>query len=150
MGRADNETYGDYSVDSEDQPSGEGDSLVDNRGLTDPLEEGYSPPDAWSAAQRYGNTPLEAELGEGLNRRLRQEEPDPDPYAEQESWVDEDGVEPEVGERRAGRLVDPDAGVGEDTTSTMVGRDVGIDGAGASAEEAAMHILDDESDWQRD
>jgi TolB-like protein/DNA-binding SARP family transcriptional activator len=41
---------------------------------------------------------------------------------------------------RAGRLVAPDAGLGEDVDKQEVALDVGIDGAGASAEEAAMHI----------
>ena len=34
-------------------------------------------------------------------------------------------------------------GVGEDTEKDLVGEDVGIDGAGSSAEEAAMHIIED-------
>ena len=46
----DSEVYGDYSVDDEDQPQGEGDSLSDARGLHEPLDEGYSPPEKWSAA----------------------------------------------------------------------------------------------------
>jgi hypothetical protein len=80
----DTEVYGDYSVDDEDQPQGEGDSLSDDRGLAEPLDEGYSPPERWSVAQGYGNTPLEEELGESLDQRVAQEEPEPDPYAEAE------------------------------------------------------------------
>ena len=34
----------------------------------------------------------------------------------------------------------PDQGLGEDVDKQEVALDVGIDGAGASAEEAAMHI----------
>ena len=49
----------------------------------------------------------------------------------------------EVGDQRAGRLVDPNSGIGEDVDSELVGEDVGIDGAGASAEEAAVHIIPD-------
>ncbi len=49
----------------------------------------------------------------------------------------------EVGDRRAGRLVDPNEGIGEDTEKDMIGEDVGIDGAAASAEEAAVHIVPD-------
>ena len=30
------------------------------------------------------------------------------------------------------------------TEKDLIGNDIGIDGAGASAEEAAMHIIDDE------
>ena len=75
-----NESYNSYSVDDEDQPQSGGDSLVDDRGLTEPLDEGYSPPEKWSVAEGYGNTPLEEELGETLDMRLAQEEPEPDPY----------------------------------------------------------------------
>ena len=49
----------------------------------------------------------------------------------------------EVGDQRAGRLVDPNEGIGDDVDSELIGEDVGIDGAGASAEEAAVHIIPD-------
>ena len=45
---------------------------------------------------------------------------------------------------RAGRLVDEDEGLGPDLEKDLVAEDVGIDGAGASAEEAAVHVIDDE------
>jgi len=136
-----NESYNTYSVDDEDQPQGSGDSLVDDRGLAEPLDEGYSPPEKWSVAEGYGNTPLEEELGESLDQRIAQEEPEPDPY-EQAATESED-VGGEVGDARAGRLVDENQGIGEDTEKDLVGEDVGIDGAGASAEEAAVHVVDD-------
>jgi hypothetical protein len=50
----------------------------------------------------------------------------------------------EVGRARAGRLVAPDLGVGEDTEAELVAEDVGISGGAASAEEAAVHIIEDE------
>ena len=53
-----NETYNDYSVDDEDQPQGDGDSLVATAVSTEPLDEGYSPPEKWSAAEGFGNTPV--------------------------------------------------------------------------------------------
>ncbi|NUR08597.1 MAG: hypothetical protein HOQ22_13910 [Nocardioidaceae bacterium] len=134
-----NESYHSYSVDDEDQPQGEGDSLVDDRGLTDPLEEGYSPPEKWSPAEGFGNTPLEEEQGESLDQRIAQEEPEPDPYAEEA-----ENVGGEVGTARAGRLVDEDEGLGPDEEKDLVADDVGIDGAGASAEEAAVHVIDEE------
>ena len=141
MSENDGEIYGGYSVDDEDQPQGDGDSLSDDRGLTEPLDEGYSPPEKWSVGQGYGNTPLEEELGESLDQRIAQEEPEPDPYAEAERDIDDldDG---EVGNVRAGRLIAPDEGAGEDEDSEPYADDVGIDGAGASAEEAAMHVVD--------
>jgi hypothetical protein len=52
----------------------------------------------------------------------------------------------EVGAERAGRLVDPDRGSGEDLEKDLVGTDVGIDGAAASAEEAAVHVVPDDPD----
>jgi hypothetical protein len=140
MSENDSETYGGYSVDDEDQPQGDGDSMSDDRGLTEPLDEGYSPPEKWSVGQGYGNTPLEEELGETLDQRIAQEEPEPDPYAEEDVEDLDDG---EVGNARAGRLVAPDEGAGEDEDSEMFADDAGIDGAGASAEEAAMHVVND-------
>ncbi|MGZ4473208.1 MAG: DUF5709 domain-containing protein [Nocardioidaceae bacterium] len=135
-----NEIYNSYSVDDEDQPQGEGDSLVDARGLEEPLDEGYSPPERWSAGEGYGNTPFEEEQGESLDQRLAQEEPEPDPYLEAANEAEDVGGE--VGDRRAGRLVDEDEGLGPDEESELVAEDVGIDGAGSSAEEAAVHVID--------
>jgi hypothetical protein len=43
----------------------------------------------------------------------------------------------------------PDQGAREDAESDMVADDVGIDGGGSSAEEAAVHIIEDER-WDRD
>jgi hypothetical protein len=136
-----NESYNTYSVDDEDQPQGEGDSLVDDRGLAEPLDEGYSPPEKWSVAEGYGNTPLEEELGETLDQRIAQEEPEPDPY--ELAATETENVAGEVGNERAGRLVDTDRGIGLDEEKDLIGEDVGIDGAAATAEEAAVHVVDD-------
>ena len=51
----------------------------------------------------------------------------------------------EVGRARAGRLVAPDWGFGEDAEAELVAEDVGISGGAASAEEAAVHIIEDEA-----
>ena len=159
----DNESYHGYSVDDETQPQSTGDSLVDDERLPDPLDEGYSPPEKWSAAQGFGNTPLEESLGESLDQRVAQEEPEPDPYelaaAEAErgdlaTLVAEDTTDATdtsgAGEitrdadgARAGRLVADDEGVRTDTEKDLVATDVGIDGAAAGAEEAAMHVVED-------
>jgi hypothetical protein len=45
---------------------------------------------------------------------------------------------------RAGRLVAPDEGIYEDEDQAPLAYDVGIDGAGASAEEAAVHLIESE------
>jgi len=152
-GADDNESYHGYSVDDETQPQSTGDSLVDDERDVDPMEEGWNPPEKWSVAQGYGNTPLEEELGETLDQRVAQEIPEPDPYlaaeaedidAETGEVLDPDSVDSEVGDARAGRLVDTQGGTGEDDEATLVAEDVGIDGAAATAEEAAVHVLDDE------
>lgn len=139
----DQESYGDYSVDDEDQPSNV-DSLGDPD-VEDELDRGYSPPEKWSAAEGFGNTPYEEATGESLEQRVAQEIPEPDPYAEAATDSDDEVLDDgEVGDARAGRLVDPDEGTGEDTESDLVGDDVGIDGAAASAEEAAVHVVADD------
>jgi hypothetical protein len=148
------ESYGDYSVDDEDQPGAEGAATAGppdpTRDAEDDLDAGYSPPEKYSAAQGYGNTPWEEEHRETIDQRMRQEIPEPDPYDEARpssgdaSESDEYLDDGEVGDARAGRLVDPDQGYGEDTEKDLVGDDVGIDGAAASAEEAAVHIVPDD------
>lgn len=135
---SDPESYGDYSVDDETQLSAS--DTLDDPDVTDELDRGYSPPDHYSANQHYGTTPWEEEHRETLDQRLPQEEPETDPYAEDATTEPEDGeLDCEAGDRRAGRL-------GEDGDSDVYGHDVGIDGAGASAEEAAIHILSDEEE----
>jgi len=146
-GDGDQELYEGYSVDDEDQPSnieGLGDPDVD-----DELDRGYSPPEKWSAAEGYGNTPWEEEHRETIDQRVDQEIPEPDPYqaAEKTSVDDLENLDDgEVGDQRAGRLVAPDEGLGEGREKDLVGQDVGIDGAAASAEEAAVHVVDGNPD----
>lgn len=140
VGENQQENYEGYSVDDEDQLQQE-DSLVD-RHVEDKLDEGYTAPEKWSPAEGYGNTQLEEELGETLEQRMRQEQPEPDPYQEAADRPEQVGGE--VGDARAGRLVAEDEGVGADEEPDLVAEDVGIDGAAASAEEAAVHVIDDE------
>ena len=141
------------------------DSLTEDS-MDQVLEQGYSPNEKPRALDAFGTTLAEEKQGETLDQRLAQEEPDPamevaledgDPGVrvgdagagaalDIDSSIDfvDDG---EVGDARAGRLVDPDQGAGTDLEKDLIGTDVGIDGAAASAEEAAMHIVDlDESD----
>lgn len=144
--QSDQESYGDYSVDDEDQLQPE--DTLDDPDVEDTLDRGYSPPERYSAAQGFGNTPEEEARGETLEQRLAQEEPEPDPYlaAEQraEDMAADEDDDHEVGDQRAGRIVAPDEGAHEDTEAGMVGTDVGIDGAAASAEEAAVHVIPDD------
>lgn len=115
---------------------------LNDRGVDDVLDEGYTAPEKWSAGEGFGTTAEEQRQGETLDQRLRQEEPEPDPYEAQTEDLD-DG---QVGDQRAGRLVDPDAGIGLDTEKDLVGDDVGIDAGAAGAEEAAVHVIDDNAD----
>lgn len=139
---------GEYSVDDEDQLSAEDTLENPEQDVVDELDRGYSPREGWSAAQGFGNTPYEEATGETLEQRVAQEEKEPDPYAEAERLEDsEDLDDGEVGAERAGRLVDPDEGSGEDTESSLIGDDVGIDGAAASAEEAAVHVVPEPGDY---
>ncbi|MFJ6730074.1 DUF5709 domain-containing protein [Streptomyces sp. NPDC091281] len=120
---------------------------VDERTYDDVLDEGYSPPEKPLGVTRYGTTAAEQHDGESLDQRLAQEVPDvtgPDgdgvgdlPRGEGEP------VDPEAGDARAGRLVAPDEGVRFDD-SGEVAEDVGVDGAAAGAEEAAVHVVDDD------
>ena len=143
------EMYGEYSVDDEDQLQF-GDSLLD-RGVVDALDEGYSPPERWSAAERYGNTPLEEELGESLEMRLLQEEPEPDPYLAAEQEQEHAGHE--VGHLRAGRLVADDEGNGPDLERELVASDVRLDaellmldGSLVAPEVCAVQVAEGEPD----
>jgi hypothetical protein len=113
------------------------DSLLD-RGIDDVLDEGYSPPDREPAVR----VPTESEeaRGSSLNELLAAEEPDVW-NVESNNLFDESGDE--VGDQRAGRLVDSDGGGYIDRDKDLFAGDVGIDGAGASAEEAAVHVIDE-------
>ena len=47
-------------------------------------------------------------------------------------------------------MVAPDEGFGADTESDLLGREVGIDGGAASAEEAAIHVIDEDDQIDED
>uniref|UniRef100_UPI00211B14A8 DUF5709 domain-containing protein n=2 Tax=Streptomyces TaxID=1883 RepID=UPI00211B14A8 len=87
--------------------------------------------------------------GETLEQRLAEELPDiaypaGDGIGDSQD-TDGEPLDNEVGALRSGRLVAPDEGAHEDEESGLIATDVGIDGAAASAEEAAMHIVDEDS-----
>lgn len=140
----------DYSVQ---EPS---DSLTGQPGEPgdDPLDRGIAPPERWSAGMRFGSTADEQASGESLDDLLAEEEPDTtgddddlpedlDDDEEADEYVDglllDDGPDP-----RAGRLVAQDEGAHPDEEADLVARDVGIDDGAASAEEAALHVVDDD------
>ncbi|MFP5334272.1 MAG: DUF5709 domain-containing protein [Actinomycetes bacterium] len=128
------------------------------------LDEGYSPPEKPLGIDRFGTTLEEERQGESLDQRLAQEEPEVPVEAtdaggargirapQEADWSDlgeadglDDGelLDDQVGDRRAGRLVEYDEGAHTDSEKDAVALDVGIDGGAASAEEAAMHIVDE-------
>jgi len=123
------------------------DTLEDPR--VDPLDRGWSPPERPLAVERYGTTAAEGAEHQSMDVRLAQEEPDavwPGPEADGDGIGDAPGTdgEPwddEVGRARSGRLVAQDEGAHGVEDSSLFAQDVGIDGAAASAEEAAMHIV---------
>jgi hypothetical protein len=142
-----------WTPDDEGQLSA-ADTLED-RGLDDALDEGYSPPEKPRGLDAFGTTAAEQQQGETLDQRLRQEEPDPsaDPDAplSREDYDDDEAVsesdefydDQEVGDVRAGRLVQPDEGIFGDDDKDEIAGDAGIDGGAASAEEAAIHVIDE-------
>lgn len=115
----------DYSVDDDDQLTQE-DMLID-RGVDDLLDEGYVPPDAWREPRDH----------ETLDELLAEEEPDPAMELDELDDPDEQYGDDEVGDERAGRLIMVDR------DGELLAGDVGIDGGAASAEEAAVHIIDE-------
>ncbi len=131
---------------SEDQLQPE--DTLDDRGVEDALDEGFSPPERPRGVNAKGVTPREETEGETIDERRAQEEPEVWEEADAEADADilDGPVTGEVGEARAGRLTSPDQGVLEDDEAGLVGQDEGIDGAGASAEEAAVHIVDEDAE----
>jgi hypothetical protein len=95
----------------------------------------------------WGVTSYEESTHESLGRRLAREEREPTDEPEGDGIGDTVGtdgelIDDQVGDRRAGRLV---LGAIEelDPRSDYWATDAGIDGAGASAEEAAIHVVPD-------
>jgi hypothetical protein len=140
-----------YGTDGTDPEEASGlleaeDTLEDARGVRDVLDTGWSPPERPWAVDDWGTTEAEELAGESLEGRLARELPDdgaPDDGDGLGDSSDSDGelLDDEVGDERAGRLVDADDGGAEDTDDELYARDAGIDGAGASAEEAAVHVV---------
>lgn len=121
---------------------------LDFDGVSDPLDRGWSPPERPWAVEHTGVTAAERQAGETLDQRLAEEQPDlvaPDGDDIGDRDTDGELLDNEVGNLRSGRLVAPDEGAHEDEEAALVANDVGIDGAAASAEEAAMHIVDEDS-----
>jgi hypothetical protein len=130
------------------------DTLAGNPG-DDPLDRGVVTPDRWSAGVQYALKGEEE--SESLDELLAEEEPDDDLESDGES-ADENATGQDVrrlardegADARSGRLVatdqdlyEGDDDVEDDDEGGLVARDTGIDGGAASAEEAAVHVIDD-------
>ena len=126
----------------------------------DPLDRGVVPPERWSGDIRRGDRGGE---GESLDELLAEEEPDDtleltedeleiDDEEPEDLYADEDAGDEDVDglllddgpDPRAGRLVAEDEGAHPDEEEDLVARDVGIDGGAATAEEAAMHVVEED------
>lgn len=138
----------DYTVDSAS------DTLSGDPG-EEPVDRGVAPPSHWTAGMRYALAGEED--SESMDELLSEQEPDVLDELNEDSW-DENATGQEVrrlerdegSEPRAGRLVAPAEDTDDigdtlvDSEDTEVARDAGIDGGAASAEEAAVHVIDDE------
>jgi hypothetical protein len=123
---------------------------LDDRGVLDVLDEGYSPPDRPWELNDYGLTAREAAEHESLNGRLARELPDiviPDGDGLGDA-SDTDGelYDNEAGTARSGRLIDVESTGEIDDYAYLYAVDIGRDGGAASAEEAAVHIVADEDE----
>jgi hypothetical protein len=145
------------SADLTDYETLDSNDTLDGAPGDDPLDRGVVPPERWSAAMRGDST---ADGRESLDQLLAEEEPDP-ALGEGEDWSDEDEDEddPDAADEdvdglllddgpdpRAGRLIAPDGGHQVRWQARLLAHDVGPDGGGATAEEAAMHVVDDDED----
>jgi hypothetical protein len=134
---ADEELFGDSVYEA-------GDAVGDSD-IRDPLDDltgddpdeleqiGYSPPEREPYNLRHVPTPFEERQGESLDDHLAEEEPD----------VGVDDVDLAEADAPAGRLLAPDEGFGEDVEAEEIAEDVGPAGYARTAEEAAMHVVDD-------
>jgi Family of unknown function (DUF5709) len=154
------------SQDLEDYEVQDSTDTLDGAPGNDPLDRGVVPPERWSAGVRYGVTEEEQYEGESLDQLLAEEEPDDtleltedeleddDEDAEdvEEYEADDDAGDEDVDglllddgpDPRAGRLVAQDEGAHPDEEEDLVASDVGIDGGAATAEEAAMHVVEED------
>lgn len=106
---------------------------IDNLTGDDPdesMQTGYSPPEREPYNLRHPVTATEERHGPSLDEWLAAEEPE-----DTGTWTES--------QPRVGRLVAPDEGAHEDEESDAIADDVGPAGYASSAEEAAMHIVED-------
>ena len=127
---------------------------LDGEEFGEEIADGYSPAERPWGVSAWGVTPYEESGHESLSRRLAREERELTDEDEGDGIGDTIGtdgepIDDQVGDRRAGRLV-----LGPidelDPSSDYWAADAGIDGAGASAEEAAIHVVPDDVENETD
>jgi hypothetical protein len=137
-------SYGDEPAEDDGvlEPS---DSLDGDDLTADVLDTGVDAGEGYRGANRFGTTAEEERQGESLDQLLAEEEPEP---AVDDEWTDEDSPRDDdhTSDPRSGRLVAPDEGAHGDEESDAVASDVGIDGGAAGAEEAAVHLLEEDDE----
>jgi hypothetical protein len=145
----------DESPDIEDNQVLDGSETLEGDPGDDPLDEDIVTPERWSAVLRLELAETEQQSDATLDELLAEEEPDLSFDTDDE--VDENAPEEDVRRHltdlgpdpRAGRLVAEDEEAHDSaeasliTSDDLVARDEGIDGGAATAEEAAMHVIDD-------
>ncbi len=115
----------------------------------DALDAGYVPPDRPFGLDDEENTAAAMREPETLDDRLRRERPDvgADVAAAEPAPAEGELVDRVAGDERSGRLAPAAdtaiAGTGSDRVESTDAVDVGISGGAASAEEAAVHELDE-------
>ncbi|WP_435971468.1 DUF5709 domain-containing protein [Streptomyces sp. Qhu_M48] len=136
-----------YQPQPQDEPSElqpDRDDSIDEPDTDALLDQGYSPPERPYASERNDTTAEGQRRGESLDGRLARERPDLESPAGDGigDLADGDGepVDPQAGRERAGRLAPATDFPHENNVRA---RDVGIDAGAASAEEAAMHVIQD-------
>jgi len=147
------------SEDLEDYQVEDSTDTLDGAPGDDPLDRGVVPPERWSAGIRHGVTAGEQEEGESLDQLLAEEEPDEtlDDDDEDDEDIEDFDEDDDAGDEdvdglllddgpdpRAGRLVAEDEGAHPDEEEDLVASDVGIDGGAATAEEAAVHVVEED------
>ncbi|MFJ7586785.1 DUF5709 domain-containing protein [Streptomyces sp. NPDC097617] len=136
-----------YQPQPEDEPSELQPDMDDSLGEfgTDALlDQGYSPPERPHAREGDDTTGEAQRRGESLDERLAREIPEQEPAAGDGIGDLADGegepVDEQAGGPRAGRLAPVAA---SPHANSVLAHDVGIDAGAASAEEAAVHIIED-------
>lgn len=102
----------------------------------DPLDTGIEPPDRYGASSWFGVTEAEARQGESLDQLLAEEEPD-EPLDDGDGDADDSVIDDRWSDGpgpRSGRLV---------ADGSLMASDVGPDAGAAGAEEAAVHVMEE-------